>query len=247
MHKIQMKSLLCALLLVGCAGQIQTNTTYDDSADFAAYRTFAQAPAPTYATDMPGYSEITGRNIQEQIAKNLQQKGLQPAGWDDADLQVSFTLGGQARQNTEYWGGWGWYGAGEVETENYVQGSLVIDMADRAKKRLVWHGFGTENLFSEGASRRNPRARRRCRAREVSTCNFRQSGIYPCCLGRGRDAGVAKSESGRHVAGGVHEVNRRNLGGSSSAVLVYFALLLGLLGFVARLRFKMLDRRAQAL
>lgn len=152
MHKIQMKSLLCALLLVGCAGQIQTNTTYDDSADFAAYRTFAQAPAPTYATDMPGYSEITGRNIQEQIAKNLQQKGLQPAGWDDADLQVSFTLGGQARQNTEYWGGWGWYGAGEVETENYVQGSLVIDMADRAKKRLVWHGFGTENLFSEGAS-----------------------------------------------------------------------------------------------
>ena len=152
MHKIQMKSLLCALLLVGCAGQIQTNTTYDDSADFAAYRTFAQAPAPTYATDMPGYSEITGRNIQEQIAKNLQQKGLQPAGWDDADLQVSFTLGGQARQNTEYWGGWGWYGAGEVETENYVQGSLVIDMADRAKKRLVWHGYGSENLFSQSAS-----------------------------------------------------------------------------------------------
>jgi len=153
MHNIQMKSaVLCALLLVGCAGQIQTNTTYDDSADFAAYRTFAQAPAPTYATDMPAYSEITGRNIQEQIAKNLQQKGLQPAGWDDADLQVSFTLGGQARQNTEYWGGWGWYGAGEVETENYVQGSLVIDMADRAKKRLVWHGYGSENLFSQSAS-----------------------------------------------------------------------------------------------
>lgn len=153
MHKIQMKSgRLCALLLVGCAGQIQTNTTYDDSADFAAYRTFAQAPAPTYASDMPGYSEITGRNIQDQIANNLQQKGLQAASWDDADLQVSFTLGGQARQDTEYWGGWGWYGAGEVETENYVQGSLVIDMADRAKKRLVWHGFGTENLFSETAS-----------------------------------------------------------------------------------------------
>lgn len=25
-------------------------------------------------------------------------------------------------------------------------------MADRVKKRLVWHGFGTENLFSEAAS-----------------------------------------------------------------------------------------------
>ncbi len=154
-----MKSLaLGAVLLFGCAGQIQTNTTYDNSADFAAYRTFAQAPAPANASDMPGYSEITGRNIQEQIANNLQQKGLQPASWDEADLQVSFTLGGQARQQTEYWGGWdgyggyGGYGPGEMETENYVQGSLVIDMADRAKKRLVWHGYGTENLFSENAS-----------------------------------------------------------------------------------------------
>ncbi len=156
MQNIGMKSLaLGALLLFGCAGQIQTSTTYDNSADFAAYRTFAQAPAPTYASDMPGYSEITGRDIQGQIANKLQQKGLQPASWDEADLQVSFTLGGQPRQQTEYWGGWGWYGGygpGEMETENYVQGSLVIDMADRAKKRLVWHGFGTENLFSETAS-----------------------------------------------------------------------------------------------
>lgn len=150
MQHIEMSSLtLGAFLLLGCAGQIQTNTTYDDSADFAAYRTFALAPAPTYATDMPGYSEITGRNIQDQIAKNLQLKGLQPASWDEADLQVSFTLGGQERQDVEYWGGWGWYGPGEVETENYVQGSLVIDMADRAMKRLVWHGSGTENLFTQ--------------------------------------------------------------------------------------------------
>ena len=72
-----------------------------------------------------------------------------PASWDEADLQVSFTLGGQERQDVEYWGGWGWYGPGEVETENYVQGSLVIDMADRAMKRLVWHGSGTENLFTQ--------------------------------------------------------------------------------------------------
>jgi hypothetical protein len=82
----------------------------------------------------------------------LEQKGLQPATWDEADLQVSFMLGGQERQDDEYWPGWDWYGPGDVTTENYVQGCLVIDIADRAKKRLIWHGYGSDNLFSQTSS-----------------------------------------------------------------------------------------------
>jgi hypothetical protein len=101
---------------------------------------------------MPGYSEITGRKIQQRIAYDLQQKGLEPVTGEEADLVVSFTLGGQPRQEVEYYGGWGWYGPGMVDTENYVEGSLVIDIADRVKKRLVWHGYGTENIFSQSAS-----------------------------------------------------------------------------------------------
>jgi hypothetical protein len=141
-----------SLLLFGCAGQIQTTSTYDDSASFSAYKTFAQAPPPAYATDIPLYSEATGREIQRKIAHNLEQKGLQPATWDEADLQVSFMLGGQERQDDEYWPGWDWYGPGDVTTENYVQGCLVIDIADRAKKRLIWHGYGSDNLFSQTSS-----------------------------------------------------------------------------------------------
>lgn len=145
-------ALLAGLLLVGCAtSQVKTGTTYDPSMNFAAYRTFAQAPPPSSVAGMPGYSEITGRQVEERIASHLEQKGLLPAGWDEADLQVSFTLGGQPRQETEYWGGWGWYGPGQVTTENYVEGSLVIDMADRVRQRLVWHGYGTEDVFSQQA------------------------------------------------------------------------------------------------
>ena len=142
-------SLIGVCFLVACVSQVKTNTTYDNTANFAAYKTFAQVPAPTFAQNMPGYSEITGRQIQERIAYDLEQKGLQPASLDEADLQVSFTLGGQARQESEYYGGWGWYGPGEIETQNYVEGSLVIDIADRVQKRLVWHGYGTEDVFSQ--------------------------------------------------------------------------------------------------
>ena len=137
-------------LAVGCVSQVSTNMTYDNTVNFTTYKTFAQAPAPTYAENMPGYSEITGRKIQQRIAYDLEQKGLEPASAEEADLQVTFSLGGQPRQDTEYWGGWGWYGPGTVETTNYVQGSLVIDIVDRAQKKLVWHGYGTENVFSQG-------------------------------------------------------------------------------------------------
>lgn len=138
-----------ALLLFGCAGQIQTTSTYDDSVSFASYKTFALAPPPKYATDIPRYNETVGEKIQEKFADNLQQKGLRPASWNEADLQVSFTLVGQEQQDDEYWPEWGWYGPGEITTENYVEVSLVIDMADPAKERLVWHGYGGENLFSQ--------------------------------------------------------------------------------------------------
>jgi len=79
-------AVIGAILLFGCAGQIQTTSTYDDSADFAAYRTFAQAPPPAYATDIPLYSEVTGQRIQEKIAHNLQRNGLPPVSWYEADL-----------------------------------------------------------------------------------------------------------------------------------------------------------------
>jgi len=146
--------MVVALLIFGCAPHITAKTTYDDSMDFTSYRTFGQGPPPASVEGMPGYSEITGNKIQQRIAYDLEQKGLQPASWDEADLQVTFTLGGQARQQTEYWGA-GWYAAGDITTADYIEGSLVIDIGDRAKNRLIWHGYGSEDIFSQSENEDN--------------------------------------------------------------------------------------------
>lgn len=137
-------------LLFGCAAsQFDAKTTYDPSVNFASYRTFAQAPPPATVANMPAYSTITGNQIQQRIAFDLEQKGLTPASWDEADLQVSFSLGAQTHQQAYYgaWG-WSWYGPGPVPATQYIAGSLVIDIADRAKKELIWHGYGTQDIFS---------------------------------------------------------------------------------------------------
>jgi len=143
-------AVIGALLLFGCAPRITTKTTYDDSVDFSTYRTFGQGPVPASVAGMPGYSEITGSKIQQRIADDLQKKGLQPASWEEADLQVTFTLGGQARQQVEYWNAGG-YESSAFTTENYIEGSLVIDIGDRAKNRLIWHGYGSEDIFTQNA------------------------------------------------------------------------------------------------
>jgi hypothetical protein len=90
MHNAKRAVLLFAtVVLVACAGQVKTNTSYDETVNFASYKTFAQPPPPSSAANMPGYSEIVGRQIQDRISMDLQQKGLEPAALDEADLQVS--------------------------------------------------------------------------------------------------------------------------------------------------------------
>ncbi len=145
-------TLVAAVLALGCAAnQFDAKTTYDTSVDFASFRTFAQAPPPSSVPNMPGYSTITGNRIEQRIAYDLEQKGLTQVSWDEADLQVRFSLGGQVRAQPAYWGawGWGWYGPGPAPvTTDYLAGSLIIDIADREKKLLIWHGYGTEDIFS---------------------------------------------------------------------------------------------------
>lgn len=139
--------LLASLLPGGCAS-ISAHSNAAPGVDFAKYRTFAQAPAPTEAPrGMPGYSAITAERIQTAIARELTAKGLRRTD-ADSDLLVAFTVSGEPQ--TEVWGtgGWGWYGPpGSVTTTHYVKGTLVINVYDARQEKLVWHGWGTKDVF----------------------------------------------------------------------------------------------------
>lgn len=134
------------IIAIGCGNNVRVKTSYDEAATFDVYQTFAQAPPPATAPNLPGYSEITGRRIQDAIRKNLAAKGMTEAPWESADLLISMRVGGQGR--TQVWDdSVGWYGTGNTWSTNYTEGSLVIEMVDRNKQRLVWHGWGSKDLF----------------------------------------------------------------------------------------------------
>ena len=143
------KLVLVGAALSACAG-ISTDSEYDPAVDFSAYSTFAQAPPPEgRPKGLPGWSSITDRLVQREIAEDLEQKGFRSAPRESADLMVAFTVSGEPR--TDVWGnpGWGWAGGGTVTTSHYVRGVLAIDIYERRRQKLVWRGWATKDVFAE--------------------------------------------------------------------------------------------------
>lgn len=141
------------LLVVTCPmacqnyGALQVASDFDDSVDFSRYETFAQARPPRPSPANPRYNAIAGRRIAGDIDAALAQKGLTQVSWDEADLQVAFSVDGRPR--TEIWvTNVGWYRS-HVSSAQLLEGSLVIDMADRRERRIVWHGVARQQTLAD--------------------------------------------------------------------------------------------------
>ena len=138
-------------------GTLQTESIHDESVDFSQYRTFAQAAPPGSVPSSPRYNMLVGNRIRGWISTEMKMKGLSEVAWDEADLQIAFTLNGKPR--TEVWiTTIGWYRS-HASTARYLDGALAIDMADPRRGRMVWHGLATQQtLDAEFSDERTQRA-----------------------------------------------------------------------------------------
>jgi len=156
--------LVAILILSGCSS-ITVHSDYDKSADFTKYKTL----------EFLGWAEesnkILNRFDQERIenafaAEFLKRgfSGVESGG----DLAVSlFLVVDQKTSVTAYtnhmnmggWGygaGWGWYGGyggvgmGTSTTtyneNDYLEGTLVLDVYDTKTKKMVWQSVGQKTI-----------------------------------------------------------------------------------------------------
>jgi len=144
------------LFITACASGPQVKSDYDQSADFAAYRTFAFMEP--LGTDRAGYTTLLTQRLKTLTRLQMEQRGYVYDA-ESADLLVNFLA--QSQQKTEYvppppmpWGpnyygyrmGWydPWVGYGfGPDVIQYTQGVLSIDLIDARKKQLVWEGVST--------------------------------------------------------------------------------------------------------
>lgn len=164
------KSLFVVALAIGlaaCASGPDIRVDGDPNVNIPAYRTFGFFSS--VATDKAGYSTILTTRLKDATRRELEKHGYAYAE-SDPELLVNFNL--NVVDKTEVYStpsagvGYGYYGyrsgmygawsgyPRDIETRNYRQGTLSIDVVDAAKKALVWEGVAEARVTKK--MRENP-------------------------------------------------------------------------------------------
>ena len=153
--------ILCVSFLIAACASMSVNYDYDQGVDFAALRTYNWLPSP------PGteQNQLTIRNIQFAVEKQLQAKGLQMSS-ENPDFLISVHVTQQRKVDVEQWGyaygsGNSFYGGRYSRfggppsnyefrrgTDTYVYdiGTLIVDFVNPKTRELIWRGTATAEI-----------------------------------------------------------------------------------------------------
>ena len=149
-----------AILLASCASKPTIETDYDHTIDFSQYKTYGFFNP--MGIENPNYSSIYGSIFRDAISKEMESRGYTMSDNPDLMINVSGRLQDKTKVTTTsdpYMGGgyygyrrgaygaWGGYGYGtQTHVSNYTEGTVNVDMVDRAMKRMVWEGVAVGRI-----------------------------------------------------------------------------------------------------
>jgi hypothetical protein len=149
-----------ALLMASCASKPDIKSDYDHTTDFSKYKTYGFFNP--MGIESPNYSSIYGSIFRDAISKEMESRGYRESDNPDLMINVSGRLQDKTRVTTTsdpYMGGnyygyrrgaygaWGGYGYGTTtHVSNYTEGTVNVDMVDRAQKRMVWEGVAVGRI-----------------------------------------------------------------------------------------------------
>ncbi|MCA0133326.1 DUF4136 domain-containing protein [Winogradskyella alexanderae] len=123
---------------------------FDDTANFKSYKTFAFSKE---AKQIP-VDDLVKTRILNSIISNLKNKGLSESDTPDIIVDLAVKTKNKkdyANTNVNISSVWGkrWRfrtGIGKSYSKeiNYKEGTLIINLIDKAKNHLVWKGSGTD-------------------------------------------------------------------------------------------------------
>jgi hypothetical protein len=157
-----------AIGLAACASGPDIRVDGDPSVNIPGYRSFGFFGS--VATDKAGYSTILTTRLKDATRRELEKAGYAYTD-SNPELLINFNLNvvdkseiystpgstgyGYYGYRSGMYGGWAGYPP-EIETRNYRQGTLGIDVVDAAKKALVWQGVAEARVTKK--MRENPGA-----------------------------------------------------------------------------------------
>ncbi len=137
-------ALIMIMLFTSCS-PLQVSSDYDDTANFASYKTFSFHDKGIEKLQL---NDLDKRRVINAITAELVAKGMQPAK-DQPDIIVNVLASNKEKIDINYYNDpyWGWYyypwGMNQTSVNQYTEGTLIIDMIDHQKNTLVWQGQGS--------------------------------------------------------------------------------------------------------
>lgn len=142
--------VLFVLLLAGC--RIETKESYDHTIDFSKYKTFCWMTGCEFKFNGPEYlnDSLLRESLKTSIIKELESKGLKEDS-NNPDLLVGFTITVKDEQAIIYHRAEDspiYYQPLETEREviNYLKGTVIIGLADRAESKMVWQSVAVSYM-----------------------------------------------------------------------------------------------------
>ena len=145
---------LVMAMTLGCTTSYVVTSDFEQDVDFNDYHTY-QILKPKRGLD-PGTNPINQQRIARAIVREMSR--LQFSAQKEPDLLVSFFIRNKVIREIDYYhfyrGRWGYPGWNTVR--HYEVGSLVVDLIDAKRKRVVWHGVASADISE---LRSNPEAK----------------------------------------------------------------------------------------
>lgn len=129
-------------LLSGCDSPPRAHTAFDHQVDFANYATFALVHPNRPVPSDGGMDPFALHRMRQMTFAVLQQRGLRPAAYADAQLRVAVFA--EPRRRTEVIPASTWapyprhYYGPEVRTFETVM--IEVDIMDAPRGAVIWYG-----------------------------------------------------------------------------------------------------------
>jgi len=160
-----LRAVICwSLLALGaCATGPDIRVDMDPRVNMKSYKTFAFLRP--LATDSQQYTTLASTRLMQSTRAQLERLGFsyaeaEPDLWvnfflkvvDKQEVRSSGTGTGYYGYRSRYYGTWSGYP--NVETVEYREGTLSVDLVDAKRKQLVWQGVAEGEVSDE--SMKNP-------------------------------------------------------------------------------------------
>lgn len=155
-----MKKLLffAAVLMASCSS-VKVAYDFDKQADFTKYKTYAF----TQESLNLGLEQLNRDRLINAVETELAAKGFTKSESPDVliDMHITAKKRTEAVANTTGAGGYrgyGRYGYGggfsttTVDYNEYIDGTLLINMVDKSTEKIAWQGRGTKTIDEDASA-----------------------------------------------------------------------------------------------